>query len=289
MRRDVAKARSFASTHSIALCTDDALEIIQNPEVDIVYVATPPSSHLEYVLAAAAAGKHVLVEKPMGLGVAEDKRMIDACDRSGVELFVSYYRRFYPIIQHIKSLIEGGSLGCPVAAVVDFAQPPQAGRDWGWRLQRESSGGGLFVDTVSHRIDLLNFFFGQPASAYGIMSDASPNEGEELTTLIAQYETALATVTGDFVTGRQSDRLILHGTGGSLELNNIEGGNLCMTRNGDKENVTFDTVRPPHIGLIRHIETVLRGQDKNICSGRDALLTDWILDTAIRGRSSKPG
>ncbi len=289
MRRDVAKARPFAASNGIAICTDEPLEIIHNPEVDIVYVATPPSSHLEYVLAAAAGGKHVLVEKPMGLCVEEDQLMIDACDRSEVELFASYYRRFYPAIHHIKSLLDGGIIGDPVTAVVDFAQPPHSARDWGWRLQSELSGGGLFVDTVSHRIDLLNFFFGPPASAYGLVSAASAKEGEELTALLVQYENVLATVTGDFVTGRQSDCLILRGTGGSLELNDIEQGNFRITKNEDTEDFTFDKIRPPHKGLIRHVENVLRGQAKNICSRRDALFTDWILDTAIRKRASKAG
>ena len=111
MRRDAEKARPFAEAVGAALCTAEADEILNHPHVDIVYVATPPSSHKQYVLAAAAAGKHVLVEKPMGLSAAEDQQMIDACRQAGVQLFVAYYRRFHPHVLKMKELIDSGRIG----------------------------------------------------------------------------------------------------------------------------------------------------------------------------------
>ena len=131
MRRDVAKARPFAEAHRIPLCTANAAEVINRPEVDIIYVATPPSSHKEYVLAAARAGKHVLVEKPMGLSAAEDTEMIAACEQAGIELFVAYYRRFHLHVLKMKELVDSGRIGYPVMAQIDFAQPPIPGFNCG--------------------------------------------------------------------------------------------------------------------------------------------------------------
>ena len=168
MRRDVAKARPFAEAHRIPLCTADAAEVIGHPGVDIVYIATPPASHKEYVLAAARGGKHVLVEKPMGLSAAEDTEMIDACQQAGVELFVAYYRRFHPHVLKMKELVDSGRIGYPVMAQIDFAQPPIPGYDWGWRVRPETSGGGLFVDVVTHRIDLMVYLLGKPETVYGL-------------------------------------------------------------------------------------------------------------------------
>ena len=148
MRREIDKARPFAEANDVAVCTADPGEIVAHPDLDIVYVATPPSSHLEYVLAAAQAGKHVLVEKPMGMSAAQDREMIAACAEAGVELFVAYYRRFPPHVLKMKEVIDSGAIGRPVAAEIDFAQPP-SGWDPGWRIQPEISGGGLFVDVVS--------------------------------------------------------------------------------------------------------------------------------------------
>jgi predicted dehydrogenase len=73
MRRDAARARAFAEAHGVPRWTTRAEEVYEDRDVDIVYVATPPSSHRQYVVAAAEAGKHVLVEKPMGLSAAEDR------------------------------------------------------------------------------------------------------------------------------------------------------------------------------------------------------------------------
>ena len=96
MCRDGAAARDFARRHAVPEWTDDAGAVMGSGNVDVVYVATPPSSHLQYVRAAAAAGKHVLVEKPMALNAAEARLIVEACASAGVELFVAYYRRFQP-------------------------------------------------------------------------------------------------------------------------------------------------------------------------------------------------
>ena len=110
MRRDRSKARLFAEKNDVKVWTNDWKEIVDNRDVDIVYVATPPSSHREYVLKAAETGKHVLVEKPMGMSAAQALEMIEACENSGVELFVAYYRRFHPHVQMMSDLIQQGEL-----------------------------------------------------------------------------------------------------------------------------------------------------------------------------------
>jgi predicted dehydrogenase len=280
MRRDPEKARTFAAAHGIGLCTDQADEVIDHPAVEIVYVATPPSSHKEYVLRAAAAGRHVLVEKPMGLSAAEDREMIDACARSGVELFISYYRRFHPQIVRMKEIVDGGDIGQPVFARVDYAQPPQPGRDWGWRLQRDIGGGGLFVDTVSHRIDLLNFFLGWPG---GIKDVSTRVSGDEMTSALIRYPNGCAAVvTGDFATGRASDVFEIRGTRGALFSPMLDRAPIELTRNGTTESLPWERPAATHFGLVGHIESVIRGRSANTCSGWDGLLTDLALDSACR-------
>lgn len=283
MRRDPDKARPFADAHGIPLCTADAHELIHHPEVGLVYVATPPSSHREYVLAAAAAGKHVLVEKPMGLSTAEDQRMIEACQNAGVQLFVSYYRRFHPHIRRIKQLLEEGTIGNPVWARVDYAQAPRPGHDWGWRVRPDISGGGLALDILSHRIDLLNYLLGKPLTAHGQTTPERIASGEESTLLVIPYAGgALATVSGDFLTGRNEDRLVIHATRGSLVVETLDQCRLVMHKDGRVEEFAFDRPPAPHSGLVRHIEAVLAGRETNSSSGKDALQTDHIWDIGIR-------
>lgn len=281
MRREPEKARPFAQAHGISLCTSDAAEIIHHPGVDIVYVATPPSTHKEYVLAAAAAGKHILVEKPMGLSAGEDREMIEACEKAGVELFVSYYRRFHPHVLKMRELLREGTIGTPVLAQVDFAQPPLQNFDWGWRLHPETSGGGLFVDIVSHRIDLLNDLLGNPLLALGHVSNQAP--GREIAALLVTYSSgATASITGDFTTGRKHDRFAIHGTKGSLIAENLDSHAFELLTPGGSQPFTFQPASAPHLGLVQHIGHVLSGQTSNASSGWHALQTDRILDNGYR-------
>src|SRR5690349_6913124 len=108
MRRTGELARDYAARHGVPRWYDDADALVADPEVDAVYVATPPSSHLEHALRAARAGKPVYVEKPMALSHAECVRMIDGCRAAGVPLFVAYYRRALPRFVEIKRLLDAG-------------------------------------------------------------------------------------------------------------------------------------------------------------------------------------
>ena len=111
MRRNGRLAKDYAERHEVARWYDDAAKLIQDPEVDAIYVATPPSSHKQYTLMRAEAGKPVYVEKPMALNFGECKEMITSCQTAGVPLFVAYYRRALPRFLEIKELVDSGAIG----------------------------------------------------------------------------------------------------------------------------------------------------------------------------------
>ncbi|MBT3377525.1 MAG: Gfo/Idh/MocA family oxidoreductase [Lentisphaerae bacterium] len=280
MRRDVDKARPFAAANGIALCTADAGQVIGHPDVDVVYVATPPSSHREYVLAAAAAGKHVLVEKPMGMSADDDRAMIDACGAAGVELFVAYYRRFQPHVLAMKELIDAGRIGRPVMGQIDFAMPAP-GQEWGWRLCPEISGGGLFVDIVAHRLDLMVYLLGAPEDVHGLGDTFGCGA---LTIRFA--DGALCTVAGDFVSDRTADRFMIVGTEGTICAEKLDSHRFTLSSGGAVETLEFEPLPAPHLGLIRHIERVLNGDGGNASSGEDGRLTDVLIDEGLgRGKA----
>ncbi len=285
MRRDPAKARPFAEAHDIALCTDDAKTILSHPDVDVVYIATPPVAHKEYVLAAARAGKHVLVEKPMGLSAAEDREMIEACARAGVELFVAYYRRFHPHVLKMKELIDAGRIGRPVAAQIDYAQPPAPDTHWGggWRLRPETGGGGLFVDVVTHRIDLMIYLLGEPAETRGLTAAFDPESRvEQAATLAVRFAGgALCSVSGDFASPRSADRFVIAGTEGVLDAERLDGHAFTWRTGDEAEEFRFEKLAAPHLGLIRHIERVLAGEQRNASPGAHGLMTDRVLDEGL--------
>ena len=123
MRRNGALARDYARRHGVPRWYDDASALIADAEVDAIYVATPPSSHLEYALLAARAGKPVYVEKPMAMTFAECRAMIDGCRAAGVPLFVAYYRRALARFLEVKRLIDSGAIGEVRFVTLTFSQP----------------------------------------------------------------------------------------------------------------------------------------------------------------------
>jgi predicted dehydrogenase len=171
MRRDGNRARDYAIRHGVPRWYDQAEALLTDPDVNAVYVATPPSSHEEYVVRAAALGKAVLVEKPMGRTHEECLRMIAACERVRIPLFVAYYRRSLPAFLRVKALLDDGAVGELRCVNIRLFQPRSPADlspgNLPWRVQPEISGGGYFVDLASHQFDFLDFLFGAVVSVHG--------------------------------------------------------------------------------------------------------------------------
>lgn len=292
MRRDLAKLEAFAVQHEVPLRTADPSEVITSPDVDIVYVATPPHLHYAYVVAAAQAGKHVLVEKPMGMNAGESNAMVEACAHSGHELFVAYYRRFQPHVAKMAELISDGAIGDLIHVKVEFAQAYRQGFDWGWRTQPDVSGGGLFADLLSHRIDLAISFLGEPQSVAGERRKVYPDSiPEDLVSLVIGFQSgAQATVIGNFATSMNLDRFVLTGTHGEIATDSLDGHAFTLRRSGKQpESMSFDRFPAPHLGLVRHIEQALASGRVNGVAGSEGVWTDWILDEGVRGVPCKTG
>ena len=161
MRRDAAKAADYARRHGVARHYDSAAALVADPEVDAIYVATPPSSHLELALLAADAGKPCLVEKPMALCHAECVRMVEAFETRGVPLFVAYYRRALPRFLEARRLLQAGAIGTPTSVhIFQYDRLLQGDAARVWRVDPAIAGGGLFLDLASHGFDLLDFLLG---------------------------------------------------------------------------------------------------------------------------------
>ncbi len=292
MRRDRAAACDFARRHAVPEWTDDAGAVIGSGNVDIVYVATPPSSHLQYVRAAAAAGKHVLVEKPMALNAAEARLMVDACARAGVELFVAYYRRFQPHVLRMRELLAAGAIGQPAhgsadVAVGAFARRVASGAR-AWRDAAAIAGGGGFVDMGSHRIDLMVWLLGPVADAAGVAARFQPDLAVEQTAVAAMRmrSGALCSVSGDFHSGRDADRFVIHGARGTLAADPLDGHAVTLSTASTTDEYRCTPFSAPHLGLVRHIEAVLLDGAENRASGSDGLCTELVLDLAVRGAAA---
>ncbi|MBI4876466.1 MAG: Gfo/Idh/MocA family oxidoreductase [Acidobacteria bacterium] len=256
---------------------DDALA---DPEVRAAYVATPVALHAPQTIAALRAGKHVLCEKPVALNYAQACQMTRTARETGRTLGIAYYRRMYPKLQRARQLMAEGAIGRPVLAEINC-------HDWftdadgrrSWLLDPAWSGGGPLYDIASHRIDVLNFVFGQPvAVAAQISNVVHPTAVEDSATLLIEYEQGTRGVVDVRWHSRVArDEFRIIGTEGEMELSPLSGPALVWP--GGREEL------PCHANLHypcveNFVNAVLDGAHL-YSSGESAIWTDWVTHQAL--------
>lgn len=290
MRRDGDKARDFATRHNVPKWYDDAQKLIDDPEVDAVYVATPPSSHEEYALRVALAGKPVYVEKPMARNYSECQHMVEACLRAQTPLFVAYYRRALPRFLKVQEILQNAGIGEVRAVTCQHFQQSQftdarAGRsmderDLPWRVQPDIAGAGLFLDLAAHTLDLLDFLLGPITEASGTarnMGQLYP--AEDIVTGHWQHQSGvLGTGIWCFNAGHNFEMNEIIGSKGCLRFSTF--GNQPVEWHNENGVQTFDMAHPPHIQqpLIQAIVNELNGMGNSPSHGESAARTSWAMD-----------
>jgi predicted dehydrogenase len=268
---------------------DDAAKLIQDPEVDAIYVATPPSSHKQYTLMGAEAGKPVYVEKPMALNFGECKEMITACQTAGVPLFVAYYRRALPRFLKIKELVDSGAIGEVRFVSVSLYQPPAPeslnSDEQPWRVVPEISGGGLFVDLASHTLDFLDFVFGPVISVKGYAANQEGRyEAEDIVTGAFQFESGVQGVgSWCFTAANKSDLTRIVGSKGEISFSTFDPLPILLQ---NAVGVTEFTIPyPQHIEqpLIQTVVDELNGCGVCPSTGETGARTSWVMDQMLGG------
>ncbi len=283
MRRNGELAKDYASRHKVKYWYDNAEALIQNPEVDAVYIATPPSSHLKYALLAAKAGKPVYVEKPMALNNRESKEMVRYFSEANVPLFVAYYRRALPRFLKIKSIIDYGEIGSIRLVNVLFHKKAEKtdlpGKD-NWRVNPEISGGGYFVDLGSHVLDILQFFLGNIISADGHAGNqAGLYPAEDIVSGNFIFSSGVHGIgIWNFSAFADIDRTEIVGDKGKITFATFGNSPVIVeTVTGKRE---LDLPNPKHIQqpLIQTIIDELNGNGLCPSTGLTASRTNWVMD-----------
>ena len=272
MRRNGDLAADYAQRHDVARWYDDADELINDPEVDAVYVATPPDSHREYVIRAAQAGKPVYVEKPMARTSRECADMVAACDQAGVDLFVAYYRRAMPRFTSVKELLDSGRIGELRSVSVRNERPGQldeAGRA-GWRVDPEISGGGHFVDLGSHILDLLDWLLGPLTHAAGTATNRGGRyRAEDLVTATFGFDSGVAGVgVWNYDSFRHQDEIEIVGTAGALRFSCFADEPLRLITARGEEKIAAPYPEVVQLPLIQTVVNALTGHGMCPAPGR---------------------
>jgi len=288
MRRDGDKARDYAQRHGVPRWYDDAQALVDDPTVDAVYVATPPSTHKTYALMAIAAGKPVYVEKPMAMDAAECQAIIDAGRAVGVPVFVAYYRRALPRFRRVRALLDADAIGTPRSVHVSLHQPLHARyADPGaahWHVQPAISGGGLFMDLGCHTLNLLDWLFGPIVTSKGLATN-------QLGAYVAEDSVAMSyafagglvgTGLWQFGSFRYEDRIEITGERGRLSFATFGDGPIVRESADGSES--FHEHNPLHIQqpLIETIVAELLGETGACPSTPEAALrTAWVMDQVL--------
>lgn len=285
MRRDGAKAADYARRHGVPRWYDDADALVADPDVDAVYIATPPDSHRDHTLRAAAAGKPVYVEKPMARTGAECQDMIDACDRAGVPLFVAYYRRAMPRFVTVKELLDGGAIGALRTVAVRTQSPPGSWRpdELPWRVRPEISGGGLFVDLGSHTLDLLDHLLGPVTQVSGTARNRGGRyPAEDVVTAAFTFDSGVQGVgTWCFDAATHVDEVEIVGTGGSLLFSSFGQEPLRLTTPDGERIVEAPYPATAQLPLIQRVVDDLLGRGHCPSTGASALRTARVIDEVL--------
>lgn len=248
---------------------------LADPAITAVYIATPVALHHPSVLQSLAAGKHVLCEKPTAMNYTQAAEMATAAAGSGVVCAVAYYRRLYPKVLAAKRLIAAGAIGQPVLAELNchcWVNPPSDQQSW--RLDPALAGGGPLYDIASHRIDLLNFLFGHPLRATGMISNAVHTYAvEDNATVLTDHPGGVRGIVDVRWHSRvDRDACRITGTEGALEMDPLNGP-LLRTPTGDFHLPAHQNL---HFPLVEDfVNAVLDGKTP-ACPISEAISTDWV-------------
>lgn len=189
-KRSPETAREKARTLSIPHAFSTASELVSCPDVDAVFIASANSAHHDETIAAARAGKHVLVEKPMAMNAPEALHMVRECEHNNVKLMVGHVVRFSPMVRHLRKLIESGELGRVISARADYAYDARLSKR-SWLFDRAVAGGGPVFDIGVHCLDTLCHVLN--AQVQSVQSQLSPLPTSTTTERTAILNLALST------------------------------------------------------------------------------------------------
>jgi predicted dehydrogenase len=286
MRRDLDKAKDFAHRHGVEKYMDNPEELINDPEIDAVYIATPPQHHLAYALKVAAANKICCVEKPMAVNFEECSKMLKAFESKKLPLFVAYYRRTLPRFLKVKEWIDKEKIGTIRHIHWSLCQPPNS-TDlldfYNWRTDNIIAPGGYFDDLASHGLDLFHFLLGEFESASGqkINQQKLYSAPDAITGSWIHKNGITGSGFWNFGTWEKKDIVEIIGEKGTISFSIFKDEPVNLFSEHEQLSLTIE--HPKHVQLY-HVEA-MRDQllyDKAYSStGKSALHTAWVMDKIL--------
>lgn len=291
MRRNGDKAKDYAVRHGVPKWYNDAAALINDPDINAIYVATPPDSHEAYALAAMQAGKPVYVEKPMAVTTGSCLRMQHAADKHNGKLTIAHYRRGLPMFRKVRSLLAEKLIGDIRTVRISMLQQHRtdivANTEINWRVDPSVAGAGYFYDLAPHQLDLVVHFFGNPVEAFGVgVNQAGFYEAEDAVSGVMHLPNdVLFTGQWAYTTapGTEEDLFEIIGSKGRIRFPVF--GHTVSVFTDNQENIL--SFKPPaHIQqpMIGDVVQYFLGKGPNPCSAADALVSMQVMECFAYGK-----
>jgi predicted dehydrogenase len=289
MRRNAGLAEDYAKRHNVPKFYSNASGLINDTEINAVYIATPPSSHAEYSILAIKAGKPVYIEKPMALNYGECLKINKASEKYGIPVFVAYYRRALPGFVRVKDMVLKGAIGNPLFVQLQLFKSPSDEEKAGnlpWRVDPKIAGGGHFFDLASHQLDYLDFLFGPIQKVRSIvLNHAHFYKAEDYVSAEFLFGNNIAgSGTWSFSASASSSRDSIEITGdkGYIRFSCFNFEPIVLENyDGRKE---FVNERPEHVQiyLIQQVVKALSENGTTVSTGTTAARTSRVLDEIVK-------
>lgn len=291
MRRSADLAEDYARRHNVPKWYSDASALINDPEVNAIYIATPPSSHEEYALAALAAGKPVYVEKPMTVNADSARRMSQAVNAKNGRMVVAHYRRQQPLFKKIKQLLDDKAVGDVRFASIDFRKAVLSAEELlvpktAWRVDIQQAGGGLFHDLAPHQLDLMYYFFGEVQKASGVaVNQAGAYNADDMVAGTILFKSGVVfSGTWSFAVSKEqeTDRCVIAGSEGEIRFSIFNHEPVVLMHKGETTSFEFDPL--PHVQqpMIQEVTNYFLGKASNPCSADEGVAVMEFLDSFVK-------
>lgn len=278
-KRDLGQAQAAAAEFGIPAGYGDLNALLADPHVEAVYITSANCEHEEQAIAAAKAGKNVLVEKPMAVTAEACRRMIEACHQAGVKLMVAQTLRFSPAVLQVKQWIEAGHLGKLKAGCVAFGyngtESPRT-----WLYDHKIAGGGVLMDVGVHCLDTLRFLLGEVSSYHvDVMSSLHP---ETLAIIGLDFQSrARGLIYCSYEWKEYGSSLIIQGERGTITVKSFtlpwKQVTLRLETADEKLDLAVDTDNP-YGALLDSFSRAIRGLGSVAIPGEEGLKNQSIID-----------
>jgi predicted dehydrogenase len=298
------KAEKFARQHSIRHHFNDHRKLLEMEEIDLVVVGIPNNVHCQITVDAAKAGKHIVLEKPMCLNLAEADQMVEACRKAKVKLMYAEELCFAPKYVRVKQLLDSGALGHPVLIKQSEKHDgPHASHFW----DVERAGGGVTMDMGCHAIEFFRWMLGRPPikavyAQMGTHVHADKTRGEDNSILILEFANGVTAVAEESWTklGGMDDRAEVHGSkgvayadllhGNAIETYSATGYDYAVEKAGSTVGWSFTIYEEiwnyGFVGEMAHFVECVRDDKQPLVTGDDARVVMEVLFAAYESAGS---